>query len=109
MNYDPNLTNSGRMATQTVKLEFQLWESKAYYEIKVGGNCTGLTVIDCAVSNLYDKLPSLYENADLPYILLEDEKGNTLETADEDEKGEDWLKDMLVKAEIVKIEPDTRD
>lgn len=108
MNYDPNLTNSGRMAFQKVRLVFQLWESKIEYEETVGGNCTGLTVIDCAVSNVYEKLPSLTLDVDIPFIVLTNEKGETLECADEERKGEDWLRDMLVKAEIFEIEPDDR-
>lgn len=105
MNYDPNLTTSGRMARQTVRLRFQQWNYKAELEAEVGGNCTGLDVISCAVGNAYESLPRLY--ADVASIELKDAEGNTLECSDDEDQGEDWLKDMLVGAEIVAIEPES--
>lgn len=101
MNYDPNMTNCGRRAKQTVKLTFQQWEYKAEMEVSVGGNCTGMDVIDCAVGNAYERLP---EDCGYPCIDMADDDGGTLRCSDDDERGEDWLKDMLVKAEITAIE-----
>ena len=101
MNYDPNMTNSGRMAKQTVKLTFQQWEYKAEMIKVVGGNCTGMTVIDCAVGNAYENLP---DDRGYPYIVMTDADGNTLQCDDYEERGDDWLKDMLVRAEITAIE-----
>nr|MCD4237043.1 DUF5406 domain-containing protein [Escherichia coli] len=49
MNYDPNLTSCGRMAKQTVRLTFGLWEYRETFEVTVGGNLTGLDVISCAI------------------------------------------------------------
>ena len=115
MDYDPNLTNSGNVATQLVRLTFGMWKYRAVIEVPVGGNCTGLTVIDCAVSNAYDGLEqrgimgSKKTYAVLNMPSLEDPE-DFLE-CDEDEshnghlRGEDWLKDMLVAAEIVSITP----
>lgn len=107
MNYDPNLTNSGRMAKQTVELVFQVWDNKATYTETVGGNTMGLSVIDCAVGMVYDNLEDHPYNAGTPVIYLIDDKGERLECADEENEGEDWLKAMLVSAKIVAIEPDT--
>lgn len=101
MNYDPNMTLSGRMAKQTVRLTFQQWEYKVEMVEHVGGNCTGMTVIDCAIGNAY---ASLSNDRGVPYIILTDAGGNTLQCHDDEDKGEDWLKDMLVKAEIIAIE-----
>ena len=101
MDYDPNMMLCGRTASQTVKLTFQQWEYTAEIEQVVGGNCTGLPVIDCAVCNAYD---DLYMHEDIPYIILTDSIGASLECVDEDCLGEDWLKGMLVKAEIISIE-----
>lgn len=103
MNYDPNMTNSGRMAKQTVKLTFQLWEYKTEIEEVVGGNCTGLTVIEAAITNAYDRLAP---DRGVPIIMLTNSNGDQLECGDEEDKGEDWLGDMLVKAEITAIEAD---
>jgi hypothetical protein len=104
MNYDPNMTLSGRMAKQTVKLTFQMWESKAEIIEVVGGNCTGLTVIDCAVGNAYEGL-DLDHYGDTE-IILNSPDGGTLSCSDDGGRGDDWLKDMLVKAEIVEIKKD---
>ncbi|WP_313240407.1 DUF5406 family protein [Stutzerimonas kunmingensis] len=105
MDYDPNLTNSGRMAKQTVRLTFAQWKYRAVVEQMVGGNCTGLTVIDCAVENAWEALPENAHGA--PYLVMEaqDGSGDTLYCADDEEHGEDWLKDMLISAEIVSICP----
>ena len=109
MNYDPNLTNSGRMAMQTVRLTFGVWEHRKEMEVQVGGNCTGLTVIDSAVESAYNELERLGIfgcNDTYAVLYLEHpESGDTLECADDEDKCEDWLKDMLIKAEIVSIEP----
>ncbi|MGE4335342.1 MAG: DUF5406 family protein [Pigmentiphaga sp.] len=106
MNYDPNMTNSGRMAKQTVRLTFGMWEYRKTVETEVGGNCTGLTVIDCAVSNAYEELPeNRYGTAYLVMESLADPE-DTLQCEDDEDQREDWLKDMLVGAEIIAIRPD---
>jgi hypothetical protein len=105
MNYDPNLTNSGRMAIQVVRLTFGMWESRKTVDTTVGGNCNGLQIIDNAVGRIYDELPDRF---DCPYIILDSPNGDTLECSDDEEKGEDWLKDMLIAAEIISIEPKPR-
>lgn len=101
MNYDPNLTNSGRMARQTVKLTFGKWMYRAEHSVLVGGNCTGLTVIESAVSAL---LQTLYGERKFATIILTNESGVQLVCADEELDHEDWLKDMLIGAEIIAIE-----
>ncbi|MFL9144782.1 DUF5406 family protein [Escherichia coli] len=109
MNYDPNLTSCGRMAKQTVRLTFGLWEYRETFEVTVGGNLTGLDVISCAIESLY---------ATLPYEEVEDKRtGETdimatinigeLICQDEDLSGELWLAGMLISAEIISIEPAT--
>lgn len=109
MNYDPNLTLCGRMAKQTVRLTFGLWEYRETFEVTVGGNLTGLDVISCAIESLY---------ATLPYEEVRDKRtGETdimatinigeLTCQDEDLSGELWLAAMLISAEIISIEPAT--
>ena len=104
MNYDPNLVCSGRFADHKIKLTFGQWDYRAEMIAEVGGNCMGLTVIESAVSEAYDQLPTMH-SYDMPYIRLADKAGNVLECADEDDEGEEWLAKMLVSAEIVSIEP----
>lgn len=106
MNYDPNLTNSGRMAIQLVKLTFASWEYRGQMTIEVGGNCTGLTVIKSAVGSAFDALDEKRESERRPVaIVLTNETGDTLTVEDDDNKGEDWLSDMCIGAEIVSIKP----
>ena len=111
MNYDPNLTTCGNMATQTVKLMFALWEHRAEMTVQVRGNCTGLSVIESAVSIAYDQLEQ--EDCDgmgtmIAKLILIDPAGEHLESSDQDERGEDWLKQMLIAAEIIEIQPEEK-
>ncbi len=118
MDYDPNLVSSGRMAKQKVRLTFGLWEYRKTAEVEVGGNCTGLSVIDCAVGVAHDQLEErhTYTGSDMrqfisySVITMEhmSDPNRTLESSDDDLRGEDWLKDMLVSAEIIGIEPDSK-
>ena len=104
MNYDPNMTSSGRMAKQTVRLTFGCWDYRKTVETVVGGNCTGFNVIDTAVGRVYEELP---EERGAVYIVLE-RGDDTLYCDADEERGEEWLRDMLIAAEIVAIEPDGR-
>lgn len=108
MNYDPNMTLCGRMAKQTVRLTFGQWQYRGSFDVVVRGNITGLDAIRSAVENLYEDLPSV--------PLFNDETGENDEMAmihfgklvctDEDLRGDGWLGDMLISAEIISIEPE---
>lgn len=106
MNYDPNLVNSGKCATQRVKLVFGQWEYRAELFVNVGGNCRGLSVIDTAVDMAYEGLPGTEA---LAHIILTRADGETLHCEDDEGNGVDWLEDMLISAEIVSIEPEKQD
>lgn len=97
MNYDPNLTNSGRMAKQTVELVFQTWEYKAARTVVVRGNCKGHSVIEAAIDIVEEEL-----GFDEGELVLTNEKGDTCGV----ELWEFKLEDMLVEARITHIEPD---
>ena len=105
MNYDPNIVNCGRMANQTVRLTFGTWDYRAERECVVGGNCAGLDVIDTAVLGVYE---SLREGRYGKEITLKNDAGEELLCSDDEDEEEDWLKKMLVKAEIVAIEEDKK-
>lgn len=107
MSYDPNLVFCGRFVNQTVKLTFGLWEYRAEMENAVGGNCLGLVVIETAIENVYDKLPT--ERHGLKQLIMTDKDGGTLDCVDDAGEEYDWLRNMLIKAEIVKIERDARE
>lgn len=103
MNYDPNLAQGRHMAAQTVRLTFGQWEYRKVIDVKVGGNCSGLSnILSAALSNVIRELPT---DGDFPQMLME-RNGDTLTTdPDEDEDIDDWLGKMLVGAEIIAIEP----
>lgn len=102
MNYDPNLLNSGYMAKQTIKLTFAEWDYRAEVEVVVGGNLRGGSVIDAAIEKFFDERFDDERNA--ARVDMENADGDTLIN----DEIEDWeyLKDMLVKAEIVAIVAD---
>lgn len=104
MNYDQNLVLCGRMARQTVRLTFGMWEYRKEEEVVVEGNCLGLEVIDSAVEAVYERLPE--DRYGVKTLDMKNSEGALLQCCDEDGREEYWLKDMLIKAEIVKIAED---
>ena len=105
MNYDPNLVSCGRMATQTVRLTFGQWEYRKTMEVTVGGNLQGLSVIEAAIENALDEL--LEGCIEYATIILVNEKGDEL-SCELDEINDDCLRDMLISAEIIDIQPTRR-
>lgn len=101
MHYDPNLVSDGKMASQTVRLTFGMWDYRAEKEAVIGGNCLGLDVIETAVEDVYERLPESKHGE--KELVLENGEGFAI-CRDCARAGDDWLKNMLVKAEIVKIE-----
>jgi len=99
--YSPNI----RWGKQHVEITLMQWDYSAKFTVDVGGNCTGLTVIDCAVENLYG---TLLGEKPFASVALTRPDGDTLECSDDDERDDDWLKDMVVKAEIVGWTPPTQ-
>lgn len=98
MNYDPNLAGC-RIARQTVRLTFGTWDYRAEKEVVVYGNVLGLSVIDTAVLGAYESLRVGKHGKE---IRLKNDAGKELLCCDDED--EDWLKKMVVKAEIVAIE-----
>jgi hypothetical protein len=107
MNYDPNLVLCGRMAKQRVKLTFGMWEHRATVETVVGGNCTGAYVIEGAIENVYEHLD--YDNHENKEIILTKEGEEELTCSDDEGEEEQWLKKMLIAAEIIDITPEKED
>jgi len=111
MNYDPNLIRSFN-ARQTVRLTFACWDYSKSFEIEIGGNCGGMDVIEAAIDNILDKLPTREWDDELSVLELEkvvDGELHILECEDEESQYADWLKSMLVGAEIIAIRDKTQD
>ncbi|WYW02047.1 hypothetical protein Pori4_00175 [Pseudomonas phage vB_PpuM-Pori-4] len=81
---------------QTVILTFASGLLRAEMQVKIGGNCTGWDIIDSAVGIAYDRLEV---HNDCPFIMMGDTR-----VEDRDERGEEWLKSLLIGAEIIAIE-----
>ena len=102
MNYDPNLTYCGRDATQTVRIVFGIWEYRKTIEVGVGGNCLGFDVIEAAIDAFYDKL--FYESDSVPkLVLIHPVTGTELLHEDDEDRGPDWLRKLVISVEIVNI------
>lgn len=112
MDYDFNLTYSGRKVDQAVELEFASGKYRYKTTVNVGGNCTGLDVIETAVSNAYNALEKesndiskeeysflIMKDSEEKELLVEEGQGPGLGS------GDDWLKEMLVSARIVSMVP----
>lgn len=102
MNYDPNLLCSGNMAKQTINLTFAEWDYRVEFQVVVGGNLRGGSIIEAAIEKVFDE--HFDEDRDAARIDMENAAGDRL-INDEIEDWED-LKDKLIKAEIVAIVPD---
>jgi hypothetical protein len=100
LNYDPNI----RRATQKVKLTFAQWEYRWEAIGEVGGNCKGLDIFDSAVNGVNDDLWAAVEDGDHPCIEMKNDTGESLFVEPYDDYGDDWLKQMLISAEIISIE-----
>lgn len=100
MNYDPNI----KFAKQSVRLTFGLWDYRFVTEVDVGGNCKGQSIIESAVDNYFDKLPFVQvDGGDMSSITLARQNGDSLKCDDDELRGIEWLKNMLIGAEIVSI------
>jgi hypothetical protein len=103
LNYDPNILR--RFRNKTVKLVFGLWEYRLETNVNVLGNIAGADLMTFAVEKCCACLPTDAHGS--PMITLLNDKGETLLVAnDEGDDDEDWLKKMLVSAEIVAIDAD---
>lgn len=99
IDYDPNKFSLFHESTHKVKLIFGMWKYRAEVIKEVGGNCSGLSVINSAIDSVYEELPCL-KGTKIPFIMMTDEQGNTLECADEEDDGYEFLPSMLLCAEI---------
>lgn len=103
MDYDPNMLRKSR-CVRTIKLMFGSGEHRATRIVEIGGNCDALTAIQDAVESVDEDIRVNYDRDTWrhPHILLK-KGGRRLIVEYENNEG-DWLKEMLIKAEIIKIE-----
>jgi hypothetical protein len=93
-NYNPNI----RWGKQHVEIVLMQWDYKKSFTVDIGGNCIGFDVIEAAVERIYDGLPSDELG---PFVILTNSAGDDLECQDEEGREDEWIKDMVVSAQIV--------
>lgn len=95
--YDPN-----SMFGKTVwRLTFKAWQYELTVDTAVGGNCKGLSTLECAIEGFVESLYNK-ETDILDTLYFKDKDGNTLEyDITEEEDPEEDLKNMLVRAELI--------
>lgn len=105
INFDPNYIANLRAAEQKIKLVFGIWQYRYETIVDVKINRYGIPAIDWAIEVLYEQLFGDQEPA---ILIMKDIEGNELEMWDEDEYEDeyDWLKSMLISAEILSFEGD---
>jgi hypothetical protein len=91
-NYDPN-----KSYKHFWKVKLQQWDYVAYIECECGGNCKGLGTLESAVEFYMDDKDEYFE------IELENSDGDTCGVEIHDAGN---LMDMVVGAELIKIEED---
>ena len=103
LNYDPNI----RWATHRVKITLGNRDYRTTRTVEVGGNCRGLTVIDTAVEDLDRQIREAADEKDEhPEIWLTKRGAKLLIEADTDD--EEWLQKLVIKVEIVDLQPDKK-
>lgn len=81
-----------------VEVILKAWSYEKTYTIKVCGNCHGMDVFEQAISMIHD---SLFENGEPLKIILTNPDGDTLECEDDEDRGELWIKDMIVSMRLL--------
>lgn len=99
--YSPNI----QWGKQQVEIVLMQWGYRESFKIFVGGNCHGLSVIECAVGILYDNL--LTEGSEDPAKVVLVKGNDSLHCTDDEDRGEEWLKNMIVSAQIIDWIPPT--
>lgn len=102
--YSPNI----EWGKQKVEIVLMQWGYKGKFAVEVGGNCRGMSVIDCAISILYESFLPKEGDDDAPCRFeLKNRKGGKLLCADDEDRGDDYIKNMVVSAQIVGWTPPT--
>jgi hypothetical protein len=109
--YDPNLFCSGNRAKQTIRITFGMWHYRKVMEVVLYSNISGLDAIRYAVEKILEELPPIpnrHPDDQFGRIVLEAADGDTLICDDDEGEWEEWLKKMVVSAEIIDAKPGGR-
>ncbi len=101
--YSPNIA----WGKQHVEVTVKQWAYSATHIVRIGGNCRGFDVMESAVSQVCDLAREGVPEGCPPRLILKAPNGDTLECDDDDDRGEEWIKDMTVSVQIVGYDPPT--
>ena len=93
VDFDPN-----EQLQMIAVIEFGLWTCRLSMEQAVTVGRGWVHWIDQALGRIYDSLP--LNAREVPRIILQDASGNTLLCEDDDQRQEEWLRDMVVSATL---------
>lgn len=100
--YSPNI----KWGKQSVEIVLMAWRYKAAFILEIGGNSTGFRVIEHAINTLYERLYPT-EGDGPASVTLTNEAGDTMVCEDEDDLEDEWLRRMIVSAQIIEWTPPT--
>lgn len=95
--YNPNLY----CHVCTYAITLMQWDYSHVIIIEVGGNVRGFDLIESAAEAIYDTLEA---SDNCTVIELVNPKGEILICRDDEEEGEEWLKEMIVSIVLIKQE-----
>jgi hypothetical protein len=101
--YSPN-TEWGK---QHVEVTLKQWAYSATHVVQIGGNCRGFDVLEAAIGRVYDLACEDVPDGYAPRLTLTAPHGGTLLCEDDEDGGEDWIKEMAVSVRIVGYDPPT--
>ena len=95
-------TNDSQKVDQEVLLTFEVEDYRAVFTAKVFSDLIGLDLIEAAVFVIFEALDyTEYVGENYARILMRNDSGEILVCEDQAGHCEEWLKNMLVSAEIL--------
>ena len=104
MDYDATNISNYTQTDQRVRFTLAYGERRRHFETTVKGNCPGFSAIDCAISNVYDRLVDESPYEDHIEVAFSVEGNQAIETDVElwIETVEDF-EDLVIHAQIVDV------
>ena len=81
---------------------FASWKYYSIHEVSIGGNCAGMENFDGIIDDIYDALDD--DDQGNAFIELKSNEGNILYVHDEEDKGYNFLKEMVMSVRFLRFE-----
>ena len=102
INFDPNYVANFNRAKQKIKLVFGVWNYRAEFIIDVEINSYGMNSFSFAIKKVYDSI--FDEKKGFAFLNLTNIDAITIQDCDAENDEEEWLKSILISAEIISYE-----